>query len=129
MQMKNYKLTIHANIDRSPESISDHSLAISFANELVRMQQNLDYMDSAVKGVTQLKNRVKAMLTTLCSKQYEIPDLLGQPFHDGDNIIASMEVNEDLPKGANRIKRVIKPQVLYQGKMIQAAEVVVEFNE
>lgn len=108
---------------------NDHSLAIAIANELVRMQQNLDYMDATIKGVSQLKNRVKAMFTTLSSKQYEIPELLGMPFHEGDNMIASMELNEELHHGTSRIKRVIKPQISYQGRIIQPAEVVVEYNE
>lgn len=107
----------------------DHSLALAVANELTRIQQNLNFMDPTVKGVSQLKNRAKAIWTTLNSKQYEIPDLIGKVYHEGDNIIATMELNEDLEEGTNRIKRVIKPQVSYKGKLIQAAEVVVEFNE
>ncbi|MCD8290619.1 MAG: hypothetical protein LUC91_03850 [Prevotella sp.] len=107
----------------------DHSLAIAVANELTRIQQNLNYMDSSVKGVSQLKNRAKALITTLNSRQYDIPEMLGREYHEGDNIVATMEYNEDLEPGTNRIKRVIKPQVSYMGKLIQAAEVVVEFND
>lgn len=107
----------------------DHSLALAVANELTRIQQNLNFMDPTVKGVSQLKNRAKAIWTTLKSKQYEIPELIGKVYHEGDNIIATMELNEDLEEGTNRIKRVIKPQVSYKGKLIQAADVVVEFNE
>ncbi len=44
-------------------------------------------------------------------------------------MIGTMELNDGLKPGTNRIKRVIKPQVSYQGKMIQAAEVVIEYNE
>lgn len=68
-------------------------------------------------------------MTTLNSKQYDIPDLLGKVYNEGDNIIATMELNEDMKEGTNRIKRVIRPQVSYKGKLIQAAEVFVEFNE
>lgn len=107
----------------------DHSLALAVANELTRIQQNLNFMDPTVKGVSQLKNRAKAIMTTLNSKQYDIPDLLGKVYNEGDNIIATMELNEDMKEGTNRIKRVIKPQVSYKGKLIQAAEVFVEFNE
>lgn len=107
----------------------DHSLALAVANELTRIQQNLNFMDPTVKGVSQLKNRAKAIMTTLNSKQYDIPDLLGKVYNEGDNIIATMELNEDMKEGTNRIKRVIRPQVSYKGKLIQAAEVFVEFNE
>lgn len=107
----------------------DHSLAIAVANEIARIQQNLNHMDENVRGVSQLKNRAKAIITTLNSKQYEIPELLGKSYHEGDNMIATMEFNEELDEGTNRIKRVIKPQVSYAGKVIQQAEVVVEYNE
>lgn len=107
----------------------DHSLALAVANELTRIQQNLNFMDPTVKGVSQLKNRAKAIMTTLNSKQYDIPDLLGKVYNEGDNIIATMELNEDMKEGTNRIKRVIRPQVSYKGKLIQTAEVFVEFNE
>lgn len=107
----------------------DHSLALAVANELTRIQQKLNFMDPTVKGVSQLKNRAKAIMTTLNSKQYDIPDLLGKVYNEGDNIIATMELNEDMKEGTNRIKRVIRPQVSYKGKLIQAAEVFVEFNE
>lgn len=67
----------------------DHSLALAVANELTRIQQNLNFMDPTVKGVSQLKNRAKAIMTTLNSKQYDIPDLLGKVYNEGDNIIAT----------------------------------------
>ncbi len=118
-----------ANKATSQPKEQDHSLAIAVANELTRIQQNLNYMDNSVKGVSQLKNRAKALLTTLNSKQYDIPEMLGSEYHEGDNIVATMEYNEDMQPGTNRIKRVIKPQVSYMGKLIQAAEVVVEFND
>ncbi len=125
---------LEKNIKIASQAVSqpkeqDHSLAIAVANELTRIQQNLNYMDSSVKGVSQLKNRAKALITTLNSKQYDIPEMLGREYHEGDNIVATMEYNEDLESGTNRIKRVIKPQVSYMGKLIQAAEVVVEFND
>ena len=52
--------------------VIDHSLAIAVANEMARIQQNLNHMDPTVKGVSQLKNRSKAIITTLNSKQYDI---------------------------------------------------------
>ncbi len=107
----------------------DHSLAIAMANELTRIQQNLNHMDSSIKGVSQLKSRAKAILTILNNKRYDIPDLLGEEYHEGDSMVATMELNEDMKIGTNRIKRVIKPQVSYAGKLIQSAEVIVEYNE
>jgi len=113
----------------TPSSALDHSIVLSIINDLVRMQQNLDYMDDSIKGVSQLKNRLKSVFTTLQSNQYEVPSLVGRSYHEGDNMIGTLELNEEMEPGTNRIKRVIKPQVSYQGKLIQAAEVVIEYNE
>lgn len=101
---------------------------LDIINDLVRMRQNLDFMDDSVKGVSQLKNRIKSIYGTLSSHQFEIPDLIGRSYHEGDNMIVTFENNPDMQPSTNRIKRVIKPMVSYQGKMIQAAEVIVEYN-
>ena len=104
-------------------------MILDIINDLVRMRQNLDFMDDSVKGVSQLKNRIKSIYTTLNSNQYDIPDLVGHSYHEGDNMIGTLELNPELPPATNRIKRVIKPQVSYQGKLIQAAEVIIEYND
>jgi hypothetical protein len=108
---------------------NNNSMILDIINDLVRMRQNLDFMDDSVKGVSQLKNRIKSIYTTLNSNQYDIPDLVGHSYHEGDNMIGTLELNPELPPATNRIKRVIKPQVSYQGKLIQAAEVIIEYNE
>lgn len=108
---------------------NNNSMILDIINDLVRMRQNLDFMDDSVKGVSQLKNRVKSIYATLNSNQYDIPDLVGHSYHEGDNMIGTLELNPELPPATNRIKRVIKPQVSYQGKLIQAAEVIIEYNE
>ena len=108
---------------------SNQDIILAIVNDLVRMQQNLDHMDANIKGVSHLNNRIKSIFTTLQSNQYEVPDLMGKSYHEGDNMVCTLELNEELPKNYNRIKRVIKPQVSYKGKLIQAAEVVIEYNE
>ncbi|MCC8119188.1 MAG: hypothetical protein LIP09_10665 [Bacteroidales bacterium] len=115
--------------DPNGTSPVSHSMALALINDIVRMQQNLDYMDISVKGVSQLRNRVKSMMLTLHRNGYEVAELLGRSWHEGDNIIGTMELNDELEPGTNRIKRIIRPQVSFQGKMIQAAEVVIEYNE
>lgn len=107
----------------------NNTMILDIINDLVRMRQNLEFMDDSVKGVSQLKNRIKSIYATLNSNQYEIPELVGHSYHEGDNMIGTLELNPELPPATNRIKRVIKPQVSYQGKLIQAAEVIIEYNE
>ena len=69
------------------------------------------------------------MLSNLRSNGYEVAELIGRSVHEGDNMIGTWEPNEEMEPGTNRIKRVIRPQVSFRGKMIQAAEVVMEFND
>lgn len=116
-----------STIERNEKN--NHDIILAIINDIVRMQQNIDYMDDSIKGVSQLRNRLKSIYATLNSYQYEIPNLIGRTYHEGDNMIGTLELNSDLEAGTNRIKRVIKPQVSYQGKLIQAAEVVIEYNE
>ena len=110
-------------------TVTNHDVILAIINDITRMQQNLEFMDDSVKGVSQLKNRIKSIYATLNSNQYDIPDLVGHSYHEGDNMIGTLELNPELPPATNRIKRVIKPQVSYQGKLIQAAEVIIEYNE
>ena len=73
---------------------SDLSMVLALINDIVRMQQNLDNMDVTVKGVSQLRNRTKSMLATLQSHGYEVVELLGRSWHEGDNIVGTLELNE-----------------------------------
>ena len=115
--------------DISSNPSTGQSMVLALINDIVRMQQNLDNMDVSVKGVSQLRNRTKSMLATLQSHGYEVVELLGRSWHEGDNIIGTLELDEAMEPGTYRIKRVIRPQVSFQGKMIQAAEVVIKYNE
>ena len=110
-------------------TVINHDVVLAIINDITRMQQNLEYMDDSVKGVSQLKNRIKSIYATLNSNKYDIHDLIGHSYHEGDKLIETLELNPELPPNTNRIKRVIKPQVSYQGKLIQAAEVIIEYNE
>lgn len=106
----------------------DHSLVLSIANEIMRIEQNLAFMDLKTKGVSQLRNRVAAISALLTSKGYEVPNLIGTEFKDGMNYEAVMEEDENMESGIMKIKRVTRPCVMYQGKMIQSAKVVVAYN-
>lgn len=106
----------------------DHSLVLKIADEITRIQQNLNHMDPSIKGYKQLSRATNAILDNLNANGYEIPSLLGVPFDDNYNMIATMEMDENLEPGTKKIKRVVKPMVKYNGVMIQAAEVYVAFN-
>jgi hypothetical protein len=107
----------------------DHSLALKIADEVVRIQMNLTNMEQSVKGVSNLKNRVTAIMDNFLANGYEIVDLLNKPYDQGMNLVATMEPDENLETGKQIIKRIIKPQINFKGEMIQAAQVVVAYGE
>ncbi len=106
----------------------DHSLVLSIANELMRIEQNLAFMDPKTKGVSQLRNRAAAISASLRKKGYEIPQLIGTEYNEGLNMEATMEEDDTIDSNKMIIRRVTRPAVLFNGKMIQAAAVAVAFN-
>ena len=116
----------HVSTDRPAEA--DHSLVLSVANEMARIEQNLAFMDPKTKGVSQLKNRAAAIASSLKDKGYEIPALIGTEYKEGYNMDVTMEEDDSVEPGKMIIRRVVRPCVMYRGVMIQPASVAVAFN-
>ncbi len=111
-----------------PTTSEDHSLVLKIANELARMETNLSRMDTSVKGHKQLGAAVKRIKENLSANGYEFVDMLGKPYHEGMVVDADFVSNEDLDEGTQIISGVTKPQVNYNGKMIQSAKITVSQN-
>jgi len=107
----------------------DHSLVLKVADEVTRILMNLEVMDKNIKGYKHLKKYSASILDNLKAYGYEIPQLIGQNYNSGMNMVATMEFDDSIEEGKQIIKRIIKPQINYNGKMIQAAKVIVAFNE
>lgn len=107
----------------------DHSLALKVADEIVRIETNLYRMDPATRGYKQLTRSVQRMKDCFMTKGYEISDLLGKPYNEGMKVVANLVEDENLPEGSAIITGIIKPQIIYNGKMIQAAQITVSQNK
>ena len=107
----------------------DHSFAKRVADEIVRITTNLSRMDSNIKGYKQLSASVRKLEQSLNSNGYELEDLLNKPYNNGMNLQANFVVDENLNEGESIITRIIKPQINYKGKLIQAAQVEVSQGE
>lgn len=107
----------------------DHALAKKVAEEMVKMQMNLAHMDSKIRGHRQLTIAVTNVYDNLRANGYEIIDHLNKKYNEGMNMEATMEPDPTLSKGEFIIKRVIKPEIHYNGKKIQNAQVIVSFGE
>ena len=107
----------------------DHSLVLKVADEVTRILMNLEVMDKNIKGYKHLKKYSESILDNLKAYGYEIPQLIGQNYNSGMNMVATMEFDDSIEEGKQIIKRIIKPQINYNNKVIQTAKVIVAYNE
>ena len=104
----------------------DHSLALKLADEITLMERNISLMDATTKGLKQLTRSIGKLKDNLAANGYEIPELLGKPYGKGLNVIITNNIqDENLEKGVELITKIVKPQVNFNDKMIQAAQIEV----
>lgn len=108
---------------------ADHSLALKVADEIIRIQKNLSRMDTTTKGLKQLNSSVKRIQDNFAANGYELVEMLGKDYNEGMKVTANFIPSEDLETGKQVISRIIKPQVNYKSKMIQAAQIEVSIGE
>lgn len=106
----------------------DHSLALKVADEIVRIELNMSRMDSSIKGYKQLSKAVERIKDNFKANGYEFVEMLGKPYNEGMKVIANFVVDEDLEEGKQIITGITKPQINYNGQMIQAAQITVSQN-
>ena len=106
----------------------DHSLALKVADEIVRIELNMSRMDSSIKGYKQLAKAVERIKDNFKANGYEIIDILGKPYNEGMKVTANFVADEELEKGKQIITGITKPQINYNGQMIQAAQITVSQN-
>lgn len=109
-------------------AVIDHSLALKVADEIVRIELNLSRMDVSIKGYKQLAKAVQRIKDNFQANGYEIVDMLGKPYNEGMKVIANFVSDENMEQGKQIITGIIKPQINYNGKMIQSAQITVSQN-
>ena len=105
-----------------------HQMVLAIADEMARMEQNLNSMPEAIHGRKQLMRSLQRMKTHLMIGGYEMVDMLGQPYFEGMKVVANFKFDETLPEGKQTVTAVVRPQVNYKGEMIQVAEIIVSQN-
>ncbi|MDR2408964.1 MAG: hypothetical protein LBE13_12745 [Bacteroidales bacterium] len=112
-----------------PTNEIDHSLALKVADEIVRMQKNISKMDGETKGLKPLVKGIERIQNNFASNGYEMVNLLNKDYDERANIdVINFISDENLPLGRKVITAVIKPQVNYNGILIQKAQVDVSQN-
>ena len=107
---------------------TEQNLITTLADRITFMEMTLYKMDSSVRGHKQLSKSIKQMKDNLLANGYELVDMLGIDYHDGMKVTANFVEDENLPEGKQIITGIIKPQINYQGKMIQSAQITVSQN-
>lgn len=115
------------NTSPTPTTV-DHSLALKVADEITRIELNLSRMDPSIKGYKQLTKGIERIKNNFLSKGYEIADMLGKVYNEGMRINADFVLDESLEPGTRIITSITKPQVIYNGELIQKAIVTVTQN-
>ena len=116
----------HKTNTSAPAAEIDHTLALRVADEITLIERNISLMDSSVKGLKQLSRSVTKLRDNLLANGYELPELLGRKYNSGMNLLVVSSIADDsVEKDTEVITKIIKPQVNYMEKMIQAAQVEV----
>ncbi len=106
----------------------DHSFALKVADEITRIEKNLSRMDISVKGYKPLVKAIDRIKDNFKANGYEIVTYLGQTYNEGMRINPEFVIDETLPEGTRIITAVSKPQVHFNGELIQKASVTVSQN-
>lgn len=128
LEIAEQQMKIPATINNQATTAVDHSLALKVADEIVRIELNLSRMDSSIKGYKQLAKAVQRIKDNFQANGYEIVDMLGKPYNEGMKVIANFVSDENMEQGKQIITGIIKPQINYNGKMIQSAQITVSQN-
>lgn len=120
----NTSVAATSNNDAEP----DHSLVKALADRITFMEMTLYRMDSSVKGHKQLTKSIKNMKDNLMANGYELVDMLGKEYVEGMKLSASFISDDSIEEGKQIITGIVKPQINFKGKMIQAAQITVSQN-
>ena len=120
------------NKGKSPATITeqDHSLTLRVADEVTRINAFANTLDPTKQEAIALKSSVKRIIENFKANKYEIVDLLGQKYDERLNIeVVGEDTDPTLKAGEDIITNVIKPQVNFNGKQIQAAQVEISIGQ
>lgn len=108
---------------------ADHSLALKVADEISRMQKNISRMDAETKGLKPLEKGIERIQANFAANGYEMVNLLHVEYDERMNLdVINFIENETIEQGKKIITKIIKPQVNFEGVLIQRAQVEVSQN-
>lgn len=128
-EIKNISEALSTQSSKSSKTTEpDHSLIKTLADRITFMEMTLYKMDSSIRGHKQLSKSIIQMKDNLKVNGYELIDMLGKDYNDGMKVTATFIEDENIPEGKQIISGIIKPQINYNGIMIQSAQITVSQN-
>lgn len=111
------------------EADPDHKVVLAVGDNLAIMETNHSRMDKSTRGYTNLQRSIDRIKANLMSLGYEIVEMLGKDYVEGTTVdkVAFRE-DDTLEEGKQVITAVRKPQINYNGKAIQFANIEVSQN-
>jgi hypothetical protein len=82
-------------------------------------------MDEGVRGYKQLSRSVSRVKDNLKASGYEVVEMLGKPYDEGIIAEADFTHDPDLDRGVKIIKRIMRPEIRYNGEVIQIGRISV----
>ncbi|CAM2929354.1 hypothetical protein [Vibrio rarus] len=119
-----------AKVVNTQETEVDHTFMLNVADEVTRMQKNIHRLtEKKVKGTKPLLKGIERMKASLEESGYEMVELLGQSYDERKNMeVVNIHDDDSLENGQKLITKVMRPQVNYNGKLIQRAQVDISVN-
>ena len=131
LKLEHAHLAEAATLTASPDMLSnsedniDHGLAIKLADEIHRMRRRITALPEDTKGLKSLSKSLERLEEELGSNGYEIIDYLGMNYTEGMTVKARFIPSDELNEDESIITRVVYPQVNFNDKLIQKADVEV----
>jgi phenylalanyl-tRNA synthetase alpha subunit len=107
----------------------DHSLALKVADEIVRIEKNINRLEGNEKEIKPILKGLERIRDNFAASGYEMVQLLNKEYDDRMNVDVINFINDkNIPTGKRIITKVIRPQVNFQGVLKQKAQVDVSQN-
>jgi len=107
----------------------DHTFPLKVGLEIHRMRKRISNMPEDTKGINALKNSLKRLKEQFNDNGYEMINLLGKPYLEGMTVDPRFIPSDELNPGEHIITKVIKPQINFNGVLIQISEVEVSTGD
>jgi hypothetical protein len=107
----------------------DHTFHKSSANELMRIINYANTLDPISQQAIALKGSIERLKNYFKASKYDIIDYSGLEFDERLNMEVKESIfDENIAKGKEVIIKTLKPEIKFNGEVIQRAQVITKYN-